>query len=57
MEERLSTSAGVRQGCRPSSTLFNIFLEQIMFDALEEHDEKDSIGRRNITDDTDGLAE
>ena len=32
-----------------SPTLFNIFLELIMSDALEEHDGKVSIGGRNIT--------
>ena len=32
-----------------SPTLFNIFLEQIMSDALEKHDGKVSIGGRNIT--------
>ena len=42
--------------------LFNIFLERIMSDALEEHDGKVSIGGRNITnlqfaDDIDALAE
>ena len=45
-----------------SPTLFNIFLERIMSDALEEHDGKVSIGGRNITnlrfaDDIDALAE
>ena len=42
--------------------VFNIFLERIMSDALEEHDGKVSIGGRNITnlrfaDDIDALAE
>ena len=45
-----------------SVTLFNIFLERIMSDALEEDDGKVSIGGRNITnlrfaDDIDALAE
>ena len=45
-----------------SPTFFNIFLERIMSNALEEHDGKVSIGGRNITnlrfaDDTDALAE
>ena len=39
----------VRQRCLLSSTLFNIFLQRIMSDALEEHDGKASIGGRNIT--------
>ena len=43
-------------------TLFNIFLERIMSDALLEHDGKINIGGRNITslrfaDDIDALAE
>ena len=47
---------------RMSPTLFNIFLERIRSDALEEYDGKGSIGDRNITtlrlaDDIDALAE
>ena len=60
--EWFRTTAGVRQGCLLSATLFNFFLEQIMTDALEEYDRKVSTGGRNITslrlaDDIDAVAE
>ena len=47
--------------CLFSPTLFNIFLERIITDALEDHEGTDSIGGRAITnlrfaDDIDGLA-
>ena len=52
---------GVRQGCPLSHTLFNIFLERITTDAVEDQEGTVSICGRTITnlcfaDDIDGLA-
>ena len=59
--EWFRTTTGVMQGCLLSPTLFNIFLEQIMNDALDNHVGSVSIGSKIITnlrfaDDIDGLA-
>ena len=58
--EWFRTTVGVRQGCLLLPTLFKIFLERIMSDALEVHVGKVSIGRRTnlrFADDIDALAE
>ena len=53
------TTVGVQQGCLLLPTLFNMFLDRIITDALEDHEGTISIGGKTITnlhfaDDIDG---
>ena len=55
------TTTGIKEVCPFSPTLFNLFLERIMTDALEDHEGTVSIGGRTITnfrfaDGIDGLV-
>ena len=61
IREWIRTTVGVRKGCL-LSTIFNIFVERIMSDAVEEHGRKVSVGGRNIiklwiANDIDALTE
>ena len=49
MGEWFRTTVGIMNGYLLSPTLFNIFLERIMCDALEEHGGMVNIGRRTTT--------
>ena len=48
IEDWFRTTFGVRQGCLLSPTLFNIYLEKIMTDALQDHEGTVGIGGRTM---------
>ena len=61
IRDRFWTSVGVRHVCLLSPNIFNIVLERIVADALEDHEGTVSTGGRTITnplfaDDIDGLV-
>ena len=48
MSKVFTTNIGVRQGCPLSPALFNLYLERIMPDALQDFDSTVFIGGRKI---------
>ena len=61
IDELFPTKNGIRQGCLLSHTLFILFLEEIMDNALHSHNDTIKMNGRLITDlrfadDIDGIA-
>ena len=48
LSEGFPTQVGVRQGCLLSPCLFNLFLKEIMTEALKNFEGTISVGGRNI---------